>query len=402
MHCDMNGFFASVELLDHPELRNRPMAVCGNPKNRHGIIVAKNELAKKAGVQTAETIWQARKKCPDLAVVPPHHEKYEYYSKRINEIYNQYTDVIEPFSIDESWLDVTHSQKLWGSGVEIGDHIRDTVKKQLHLTLSVGVSFNKVFAKMGSEYKKPDATTEITRENYRDILWPLPVEELFFVGQALTEKLQKIGIVTIGDLGRTHVETLSAMFGKHGVMVWEYANGKENEPVALASHRRKIKSVGNGITFRRDLTSQKDIDVAVVGIADTVASRLRQYQVKASGIRIEMKDPDFHSISRQTQLEKPTQLAHEITRVAKELIQACGYPTKPIRLLTITGIQLVDEATSEQLSLFSEEEASRFGEERLERTLDQIRQKYGLGSVHFGSLLHNDIGLDLEEIKEED
>ena len=398
----MNGFFASVELLDHPELRNRPMAVCGNPKNRHGIIVAKNELAKKAGVQTAETIWQARKKCPDLAVVPPHHEKYEYYSKRINEIYNQYTDVIEPFSIDESWLDVTHSQKLWGNGVEIADHIRETVKKQLHLTLSVGVSFNKVFAKMGSEYKKPDATTEITRENYRDILWPLPVEELFFVGQTLAEKLQKIGIVTIGDLGRTPVETLSSMFGKHGVMVWEYANGKENEPVALASHRRKIKSVGNGITFRRDLVSQKDIDVALVGIADTVASRLRQYQVKASGIRIEMKDPDFHSVSRQTQLEKPTQLAHEIARVSKELLQSTGHPTKPIRLLTITGIQLVDEATSEQLSLFSEEEASRYGEERLERTLDQIREKYGSGSVHFGSVLHNDIGLDLEEIKEED
>jgi len=398
----MNGFFASVELLDHPELRNRPMAVCGNPKNRHGIIVAKNELAKKAGVQTAETIWQARKKCPDLAVVPPHHEKYEYYSKRINEIYNQYTDVIEPFSIDESWLDVTHSQKLWGNGVEIADHIRETVKKQLHLTLSVGVSFNKVFAKMGSEYKKPDATTEITRENYRDILWPLPVEELFFVGQTLAEKLQKIGIVTIGDLGRTPVETLSSMFGKHGVMVWEYANGKENEPVALASHRRKIKSVGNGITFRRDLVSQKDIDVALVGIADTVASRLRQYQVKASGIRIEMEDPDFHSVSRQTQLEKPTQLAHEIARVSKELLQSTGHPTKPIRLLTITGIQLVDEATSEQLSLFSEEEASRYGEERLERTLDQIREKYGSGSVHFGSVLHNDIGLDLEEIKEED
>jgi DNA polymerase-4 len=398
----MNGFFASVELLDHPELRNRPMAVCGNPKNRHGIIVAKNELAKKAGVKTAETIWQARKKCPDLQVVAPHHEKYQYYSRLINEIYYQYTDLVEPFSIDESWLDVTHSQKLLGSGKEIADQIRETIKSQLNLTLSVGVSFNKIFAKMGSEYKKPDATTEITRENYKDILWPLPVGELFFVGQSMAERLCKIGIVTIGDLAVTPSETLSSMFGKHGVLVWEYANGKEAEPVTFALHRKKIKSVGNGITFRRDLLTQKDIDIAVAGLSDTVASRLRQYQMKAAGIRVEIKDPEFHSIRRQTQLESPTNLAHEIARISKELIQSTKNSHRPIRLLTITGIQLVDESMSQQISLFPEQEQLRNEIERLERTLDQIREKYGTGSVHYGSLLHNDLGLDLEEIKEED
>ena len=203
LHCDMNGFFASVELLSHPELRDRPMAVCGSPDKRHGIILAKNEPAKKAGVVTAETVWQALKKCPDLQFVPPHMSKYKHYSRLINEIYQRFTDMVEPFSIDESWLDVTASQSLFGSGREIADTIRETVKKELGLTLSAGVSFNKIFAKMGSEYKKPDATTLITRENYKDILWPLPARDMFFVGKATAQKLAAAGISTIGDIAVT-------------------------------------------------------------------------------------------------------------------------------------------------------------------------------------------------------
>ena len=181
LHCDMNGFFASVELLSHPELREKPMAVCGDPDSRHGIILAKNEIAKKYGIVTAETIWQAKKKCPDLQLVPPHMADYKYYSQEINKIYQRFTDMVEPFSIDESWLDVTASQSLFGTGRQIADTIRQTIKNELALTLSAGVSFNKVFAKMGSEYKKPDATTEITRQNYKTLLWPLKADELFFV-----------------------------------------------------------------------------------------------------------------------------------------------------------------------------------------------------------------------------
>ena len=198
LHCDMNGFFASVELLSRPDLRDRPVAVCGNPENRHGIILAKNEPAKKYGVVTAETIWQARKKCPDLVLLPPHYDKYSEFCRLINGIYQQYTDQVEPFSIDESWLDVTASQKLFGTGREIADAIRNRVKKELGLTLSAGVSFNKFFAKMGSEYKKPDATTEITRENFRELLWPLPIEEMFFVGFSTAQRLRGIGVDTIG------------------------------------------------------------------------------------------------------------------------------------------------------------------------------------------------------------
>ncbi len=203
LHCDMNGFYASVELLSRPDLRDKPMAVCGDPKSRHGIILAKNEIAKKYGVVTAETIWQAKKKCPDLQLVKPHHDRYKEFSEKINKIYLSYTDMVEPFSIDESWLDVTASQRLFGTGRQIADMIRARVKRELNLTLSVGVSYNKIFAKMGSEYRKPDATTEITRENYRDLLWPQPVRELFFVGWATAEKLEKLGVHTIGDLAHS-------------------------------------------------------------------------------------------------------------------------------------------------------------------------------------------------------
>lgn len=193
----MNSFFASVELLDHPELKDKPVAVCGDPERRHGIILAKNDIAKKYGVVTAETIWQATKKCPDLYLLPPHYSKYDDFFHLINKIYGEYTDQVEPFSIDESWLDVTASQKLFGSGLKIADEIRERVKKELGLTLSAGVSFNKFFAKMGSEYKKPDATTIISRENFKDLLWPLPISEMFMVGFATADKLTGVGIKTI-------------------------------------------------------------------------------------------------------------------------------------------------------------------------------------------------------------
>ena len=210
----MNGFYASVELLDRPDLMDKPMAVCGDPESRHGIILAKNEIAKKFGIVTAETIWQAKKKCPDLQLVAPHHDKYKEYSKKINQIYLEYTDMVEPFSIDESWLDVTASQVLFGSGREIADTIRERVKQELGLTLSVGVSYNKIFAKMGSEYKKPDATTEITRENYQILLWPLDIGEMFFVGHATADKLRQMGIHTIGDLACANPLMLEKLLGK--------------------------------------------------------------------------------------------------------------------------------------------------------------------------------------------
>lgn len=402
LHCDMNSFFASVELLDHPELRNKPMAVCGNPKNRHGIIVAKNEIAKKAGVKTAETIWQAKRKCPDLCIVPPHHHKYSFYSKMINDIYYRFTDMVEPFSIDESWLDVTASLGLFGSGKDIADNIREIVKRELGLTLSVGVSFNKIFAKMGSEYKKPDATTVITRDNFKSILWPMPVGEMFFVGKGMEGKFIAAGIHTIGDLATADTQVLRNMFGKHGAMVHDYANGLDNEPVSFAWEKRKIKSVGNGLTFKRDLVSKDDITTAVTALSDTVAGRLRKYQLKASGIKVDIKDPFFKSISRQKQLEIPTNLTEEISRAAQELILNAWKLNTKIRLLTITGINLIDENDDQQISIFPVDNDRREKIENLERTIDEIRSKYGRGAVNFGQIMNNDIGIDLDELKEDD
>ena len=402
LHCDMNGFFASVELLSHPELRDRPMAVCGSPDKRHGIILAKNELAKKAGVVTAETVWQALKKCPDLQFVPPHMSKYKHYSRLINGIYQRFTDMVEPFSIDESWLDVTASQSLFGSGKVIADTIRETVKRELGLTLSAGVSFNKIFAKMGSEYKKPDATTLITRENYRQLLWPLPAREMFFVGKVTAKKLSASGINTIGDIALANPDVLEHMLGKQGRQLWEYTNGLDNSPVARSGEAEKIKSVGNGVTFTRDLLTEEDLITAVTSLSDTVAGRLRKYGMKACGVKVDIKDPYFKVISRQKQLFSPTNLAFDLSRAALEIIHASWKTGSPIRMLTITGINLTDEIFDEQLSLFSGDSKSRRKGEQVERTMDEVRKKYGSSSIGFAAVIDNDIGAFVRGYQEEE
>lgn len=402
LHCDMNGFYASVELLALPELIGKPVAVCGNPDNRHGIILAKNEDAKAFGVVTAETVWQARKKCPGLILVPPHHDRYRSYSQKINAIYARYTDRVEPFSIDESWLDVSGSLKLFGTGKEIGDTIRETVKKELGLTLSVGVSFNKVLAKMGSEYKKPDATTVINRDNFREILWPLPVRELFFVGGVTADKLEKTGIKTIGDLAVYNRTLICSMLGKQGAVIHDYANGIDDSPVCLSCERQKIKSVGNGMTFKRDLVGLDDIQTAILALSDTVASRLRSYELKCQGVKVDIKDPMFKTISRQKQLSSATNLADEIGEASIELICKYWRMKDPIRMITVTGIGLVDEGEAEQLSLFAAEQKDREKSETIERTLDAIRKKYGGSAITFGGILKNDIGIELHEEVQED
>lgn len=395
LHCDMNSFYASVELLDHPELRDVPVAVSGSADTRHGIILAKNEPAKKFGVKTAETIWQARKKCPDLLLLPSHHDKYREYNKKINKIFLDYTDMVEPFSIDESWLDVTGSIRLFGSGKKIADAIRARVRNELGITLSAGVSFNKIFAKMGSEYKKPDATTEITRENYKDILWPLSVSELFFCGWSTAEKLVDMGISTIGDLAEADPDVLEKALGKQGPILRTYARGEDNSPVRLYDQKEKIKSVGNGTTFTRDITSDDDILTALTDLADTVAGRLRKYQLKAYGIKVDIKDTALKVASHQKQLISPTNLADEIREHAYEIVKSTWPDGKPIRMLTVTGINLVNEDEGEQLTLFAEENDTHDKSESVERAMDEIRKKFGTSSIKFGRVIGNDIGVDL-------
>ncbi len=398
----MNSFFASVELIEHPELKERPVAVCGDPDSRHGIILAKNEPAKAFGIVTAETVSQARRKCPDLILLPPHHDKYRHYSRLINAVYYQYTDMVEPFSIDESWLDVTASVKLFGSGRDIADRIRERVRSELGLTLSAGVSYNKIFAKMGSEYKKPDATTEITRENYKRLLWPQPVENMFFVGFATAQKLRSAGISTIGDLASASDIRLESLLGKQGPLLIKYASGRDDSPVSLSGERDRIKSVGNGITFSRDLKSSEDALTAVTSLSDTVAGRLRKYGFKAKGVKVDIKDASFKSISRQKQLVKPTHLSSDIKQAAMELISSSWRFPDPIRLITVTAINLTDGEEGEQLSFFgngysSDSESAAAAEEKsdsIEKAMDDIRRKFGDSSITFGQLLNNDIGID--------
>ena len=275
LHCDLNSFFASVELLEHPELREKPVAVCGNPSTRHGIILAKNEAAKHFQVKTAETIWQARKKCPDLILLPSHHHKYRHYSKLVNGIYQRYTDLVGPFGIDESWLDVTGTLHLFGkNGRELADELREVIRTELGLTISVGVSYNKVFAKLGSDYKKPDATTVIAPSNWQSIVWPLPVSDLLFVGRASQRILHRYGIETIGQLAHADRAMLEEVMGKQGAQLHDHAWGRGDNPVRPAGDRPPPKSIGNGMTFRHNLTNWDEIRSGLDLLCDSVAVRL--------------------------------------------------------------------------------------------------------------------------------
>ncbi|MEG2833031.1 MAG: DNA polymerase IV [Ruthenibacterium sp.] len=401
LHCDCNCFFASVELLDHPELRNVPVAVCGSPDERHGIVLAKNEAAKQCGVQTAETIWSAMRKCPKLTLLPPHHEKYTHFSRIINEIYARYTDKVEPFGIDESWLDITNTWQLFAeSPAALADTIRQTVKTETGLTISIGVSFNKVFAKLGSDYKKPDAITVINRENYRKIVWPLPVGALLYVGKAAQNTLAGLGVKNIGQLAAKEPALLTAALGKMGAELSRYARGEDDAPVRLAGEKTNAKSIGNALTFKRNLVSEADLRAGVSALADEVATRLRAHKMYATAVQIMMKDIDLKSIQRQSQLPHPTHLAKEIGDAAMLLIAANWNKNKPMRMLAITAIGLTDGQDAQQTSLFGAPEIENAKRESLEKSLDVIRKKYGKAAIAPGNVVRNDIGLDTIEMKE--
>ena len=296
--------------------------------------------------------------------------------------------------MDESWLDVTASQKLFGNGKQIADKIRNQVKKKLGLTLSAGVSFNKIFAKMGSDYKKPDATTVITQENYKNILWPLDIRDLFFVGKATADKLQGIGIHTIGQLAESDRHTVTALLGKQGSIIHDYANGLDQTPVSRFDEREDVKSIGNGSTFRRNLEGIQDIRTAVIALSDTVAVRLRQKKKKAFGVKVDIKDPSLKVISRQQQLDNPTNLAENIADTAVSIIEKSWNLRHPIRMLTVTAINLCPEDQAQQLSLFSSENIQNETGEKMERTMDDIRKKFGRNAITFGRIIKNDIGLE--------
>jgi len=386
-HCDLNCFFASVELLDKPALWDVPVAVCGDPKSRHGIILAKNEPAKKRGVQTAETVWQAKEKCPVLVLLPPHHELYEVYSRRVNEIYGRFTDLVEPFGIDESWLDVTGSLHLFGGDARaLADRIRATVKAETGLTVSVGVSFNKVFAKLGSDLKKPDATTVIPPEGWRDIVWPLPVGDMLFAGRSTQRVLGQYGIETIGQLAACPEEMAEQLLGKMGGQLWRYANGLDNSPVRPGHQREPVKSVGNGTTFPADLVRWEQIRQGLAPLCDSVATRLRRQRLYAGGVSVTLKGADFKAVSRQTRLDEPTHLMRDIWETAQELARQIWKAPTPIRAMTVTALYVTEDGQAyRQLDLLGQASAKRSErQEKLESAVDAIREKYGSGAIRFG------------------
>lgn len=399
LHADCNNFFASCECLERPELRDVPMAVAGDPEMRTGVVVAKNELAKKYGVKTTDTVYMARRKCPGIVFVPPRHEFYREISRRVNAIYADYTEYVEPASIDESYLDVTQALPYYHrTARELADELRERVKAEIGITISVGISFCKPFAKMASDYRKPDATTEITRENYREILWPLPVSDLLFAGRAAVEKLNGRGIHTIGDLARRPRESLEAMLGKQGGVLWRYANGIDDSPVRMIGDSPEIKSVSRGRTFRRDLVAVSEVRTGISVLADEVARNLRRHNLKGEVVFVQIRRPDMSVVSRQRTLPRFTHLQHEIQREALSLVEENWRigEAQPIRALTVGVTKLVsaDEA-AEQMTLFdlAPGGANRSREERLEAAVEALRQKHGDGAITLGYPENAEIGV---------
>lgn len=305
LHVDMNNFYASVETLYAPQYKNVPMAVAGDKASRHGIILAKNMPAKKCGVKTAEPIWQAQKKCPGLQLVPPHHERYEHFSRLAKNIYCEYTDLVESFSVDECWLNVYGSERLFGSGEEIAHKIRERIKHELGLTVSIGVSFNKVFAKLGSDYKKPDAVTVFGRDKMESVIWQLPCENLLFVGPTTAKTLKKFGLHTIGDIARMELPAMKKMLGRMGESLWLYANGLDDSPVKPANDREPAKSIGNSVTLPRDITTEPEVRETFLSLAESVAASLRAQKLKTSEVQITVKNGDFEEFQRQCKLVSP-------------------------------------------------------------------------------------------------
>lgn len=371
LHIDCNKFYASVECLYRPELRDKPMAVGGDPENRHGIILTKNEIASKYGLTVGEPLWKARQKCPDLVVVPPNYPLYLRFSALARKIYEDYSEFIEPFGLDECWLDVTGSEK---SGEEIAHEIRKRVKSQLGITVSVGVSFNKVFAKLGSDYKKPDAVTVIDESNYKDIAWSLPCGDLLMVGRSAQKKLNAYGINTIGDLADTDVAVLKSLFGKNGEMLHSFANGTECSPVRHKDEISDVKSVGNSTTAPRDLLNEEDVKTVFRVLCESVSARLREKGLKGRVVTIYVRDKELSSFSRQMKIPANTDISTEIFYYAMKLFCTNYFWNKPIRSL---GVSVSDfDVTYEQFD-FEKTVENRERQERLETAVDSLRRRFG-------------------------
>lgn len=386
LHCDLNNFYASVECLYNPEIKDKPVAVCGSKDDRHGIVLAKNYIAKKYGIRTGEATWEAVKKCPDLTTVPPNYSLYLRVSNDIRNICNYYTDKIEPFGIDENWLDVTESTKLYGNGIFIANEIKERIKSEIGITASIGVSYNKIFSKLGSDLKKPDAITYISPENYKNIVWPLPICDLLYVGPQTWKKLARMGIITIGILANTPQSFLISKFGKWGQTLWNFANGFDETEVVKSDYVFSVKGIGNSLTSPYDLITYEDVKILIYILVESVATRLRLHNLKGRSIHVWIKDTNLKGIERQGTLKQPTYSFHTIAKKSMNILSAAWDFKAPIRALGVRVTNLITTDTNLQLSIFDTEEQKNT---LLDSCIDKIRERYGKKSIQRALILKN-------------
>ena len=388
LHSDLNGFYASVEMMLDPSLQGKAVVVCGSTEDRHGIVLAKSELAKKAGIKTGMVNWEARQRCPGLILVPPHYDQYLKYSKLARGIYERYTDLVEPYGMDECWLDVSGSVDLFGTGMDIAERIRRTTREELGLTVSIGVSYNKVFAKLGSDMKKPDAITELPECKMEKLVWPLPSGDLFYCGRATENKLAKYGIRTIGDIAKQPPDVLRRLLGVNGILLWRFANGLDTSPVADRDFVSPIKSIGHGITCVADLENAEEVWKVVLDLSQDIGHRLRVHGLEATGVQITIKDNALMYKQFQAPLEMATQSAMEIALLAKDLFLKNYRWVCNVRSLTVRAINLVPKGQPHQLILYIDNER-RDRRIQLEDTVEAIRCRFGKRAIIPATILDN-------------
>ncbi len=395
LHADMNSCFASIEQARDPSLRNKAMAVCGSTEERNGIVLAKSQEAKLAGVKTGEVIWQAKQKCPDLIIVRPHYSLYMEYAKKAHDIYLQYTYQVEPFGMDECWLDVSGTKKLFGGSDKIAEELRQRFKEELGITLSIGISYNKIFAKLGSDYKKPDAQTRIDRDNYKEVAWSLPVSDLLFVGRQTTKKFMKYGILTIGDLAQADLSFIESLLGINGRKLWIFANGFDTTPVADYDFQAPIKSIGHGNTFRRDLVDNNEVYQCLLSLAQDVTRRLIDSNYSAMAVNVDIRGTDLLHTRAFVNLPYPTQNAAELALYGyKSFLKNWNWKLN-IRSLTIRAEKLVVTPKAVQTELFSDYEHHE-KHEKVAQAMHSIKERFGKYSVTYASI-HNFELADLDK-----
>ncbi len=399
LHSDINACYAAIEHLHRPELNGKPLAVGGDPEARHGIVLTADYIAKKYGVKTGMALWQAKQVCPELNIVSPRMDLYLRFSRMAHEIYGEYTDLQEPYGVDESWLDVTASSSLKGDGYKIAKEISNRMKSELGITVSIGVSFNKIFAKLGSDYKKPDAITTMYEDEFKNKAWALPVSDLLYVGRSTNQKLARFGIKTIGDLAQTDEHLLMSQLGKMGGILWAFANGYDDSPVKMEHTHAPIKSIGNSTTTPRDLENDEDVKIVLYILAESVAARLRDNGFKCRVVEISVRDNELYSFTRQHKIDHATNITGEIATEAYRIFKENYNWRKPIRSIGVRGADLVNDNYWEQMDLFSSVEL-REKQMKLDDAVDTIRRRFGFYSVQRG-LMYRDKILSSVNAKED-